>query len=177
MRLFGFDVDSIITPETKFIITKKRFLSSFGDEYPSFISLNEDKKVIRELVILSKSFFKGHEIQLGYEYSLESNTDGKLNSLIDSKKIILGIKAKRMPYGITTQLRFLGIKDKPDKILIMHDVPIVASNRKELLASIKDFMNEWVSINVSNIPCIITGVKKEKIKVNTIDVDYASFLL
>jgi len=177
MRLFGVNVDSLITPETRFIITKKRFLSSFGDEYPSFVSLNEEKKIIRELIILSKPFFKGHEIQLGYEYSLTSNVDGKLNSLVGSNKIVLGIKAKKMSYGITTELRFLGIKNKPSKLLIMHDVPIVASNRKELLANIKDFMAEWVSITINNIPCIINGFEKVKIKVNTIDVDYASFLL
>lgn len=181
MKLFGYLIDSILTPETRFVVTTRRFIDTLGDEYPAFISLNRDDKIIRELVLIHQSRFNGRKVQEGYKYIVESKSDGRLSSLSDCQRIILGIRAKKLQglNLITTQLRFFGIRgDKLHKILILHDVPILAKNRKDLLIQIRDFLGSW-NIKIANIPEVIWNINREKslAKSKLIDVDYLKFPL
>ncbi len=177
MKLFGINVDSLVVPEAKFIVSKMKFLSSMGEDYPALVSLDQDNHVIRELVVVKRPVLKGHQIQPNYRFEIESKEDGRLSSLSDEQKVLVGIKARKGTLGITASLVFAGFKDQLDKVLIVHDVPVVASNRRELIEGLKEFLKEWAGIEVEDIPCVIEGVKGERIKVKKLDVDYATLLL
>ncbi|MEW9492090.1 MAG: hypothetical protein TQ35_0007830 [Candidatus Aramenus sulfurataquae] len=177
MNLFGINVNSLITPEVKFIVSKMRFVSSLGEDFPALVSFDQNQQVVRELIVVKKPILKGHQILPGYKHLVESREDGRLSSLADDKKVLMGIKARKSKFGITTSLVFIGLKGELDKVLLVHDVPVVASNRKELIEGVKEFMKELTGIEIEDVPCTIRGVKGEKIKVEKVDVDYATLLL
>ncbi|AWR97408.1 hypothetical protein DFR86_07500 [Acidianus sulfidivorans JP7] len=180
MKLFGYNIDSVLTPEAKYVVTSRYFLDTLAEAYPAVISLNLEGKILRELVFIKQSRLKGRTIQEGYKYEIESHSDGRLNSLSKCEKIILGIKAKKISNinAITTQLRFFGFKKgNLERLLIIHDVPIIAKDKKDLFFQIQKFLNEW-NVKVDNIPGLV--LKKEESKVTNskiIDLDYLSLPL
>ncbi|ARM76055.1 hypothetical protein [Acidianus manzaensis] len=180
MKLFGYNIDSVLTPEVKYVISTKYFVDTLAETYPAIISLNSEGKVLRELIFIKQSHLKGRTIQEGYKYSIESKGDGKLNSLSKCDKIILGIKAKKMAKlkAITVQLRFFGFKKgNLEKILIIHDVPIIAKDKKDLLLQVQEFLKEWNS-KIEDIPGIVIRDKEEtSINSKIIDIDYLTLPL
>lgn len=181
MKLFGYLIDSILTPETKFVATAYRFIDSIGESYPAFVSLNQDGEIIRELIIIQESRLNGRKIQEGYKYVVSSNSDGKLSSLSDCDIIAIGIRAKKMENfnAISTQLRFFGFKSNSlNKILIVNDVPVLAKNKEDLIMQLNEFLAHW-NVHINNIPDIIynVNIEKSKVRAKLLDIDYLKLLL
>jgi hypothetical protein len=69
----------------------------------------------------------------------------------------------------------LDLKKELEKILILHDIPIIAKNKEELYNEIFNYLSNW-GINISSVPAEIRNVLN---KVNTeskiLDIDYALF--
>ncbi|QIW24404.1 hypothetical protein EWF20_09740 [Sulfolobus sp. S-194] len=169
MKLQGIDISSVLKPEAKYVILTKKFISSLAEEYPDFISYNELGIKLRELIILNK---KG--IYTGYKYSIKVNEDGRLTSLVDDDKVIIALRAKKLEKFLTAELRFLGFrKDNLDKILILHDVPVIGSNREELINGIREYLKLWNGIEISDLPAIVKPEYKIPAKGKILDVDYA----
>ncbi|BFH74558.1 hypothetical protein SJAV_25020 [Sulfurisphaera javensis] len=169
MKLQGIDISSILKPEVKYVILTKKFVSSLADDYPVFISYNEDGIKLRELFLLN-----GKKIYTGYKYTVSFKDDGGLTSLIDEDEVVVSLRAKKLEKFLTTELRFLGFKKgKPDKILILHDVPVIGTNRKELVEGIKEFLRLWNGIDVEDLPAKIEPEYKKAVKGKVIDIDYA----
>jgi len=177
MKLFGHNVDSLLTPEVNYIITKRVFVPFLAEEFPEIVSLNSNFNVIRELIVIKDHLLQGNKIQIGYKFTISSKTDGRLSSLKECKKIILGINAKLIKKlgALTTDLIFFGFKKELEKILILHDIPIIAKNKEELYNEIFNYLSNW-GINISSVPAEIRNVSN---KVNTeskiLDIDYALF--
>ncbi|BAB66599.1 hypothetical protein [Sulfurisphaera tokodaii] len=169
MKLQGIDISSILKPEAKYVILTKKFVSSLAEDYPDFISYNEMGIKLRELIVVSK---KG--MYTGYKYSITANKDGGLTSLIDDDKVIIALRAKKLEKFLTAELRFLGFKkDNLDKILILHDVPVIGNNREELINDIKEYLKLWNGIEISDLPAIVKPEYKTPVKGKILDVDYA----
>ncbi len=177
MKLFGHNVDSLLTPEANYIITRKIFVPFLAEEFPEIISVNSNFNIIRELIIIKDHILQGNKIQIGYKYTVSSKSDGKLSSLKDCKKIILGINAKLIKNlnAFTTDLIFFGFKKELEKILILHDVPIIAKNKQELYNEIFNYLSNW-KIYISSIPAEIKTLPDNKpTKSKILDIDYALF--
>jgi hypothetical protein len=80
--------------------------------------------------------------------------------------------------GLMTKLHFLGIKnERLYRMLILNDVPIIASNKKELMDKLIDYLKENYYVKVSNIPTIVDGIEyKERNDIKVLDVDYAAII-
>ena len=172
MKLQGVDITSILKPEVKYVVVAERFVSSLADSFPSFTSYNENGIKIRELIIFDKK-----KIYTGYKYEVNVKSDGGLSSLTDEDEVLVSLRAKKLNNMLTTELRFLGIKnEKPNKLLILYDVPVIGGNREELVEGIKEFLRVWDGIVVEDIPARIKPEYKRQVKAKVIDVDYANLL-
>jgi len=172
MKLQGIDITSILKPEVKYVVVSDRFVSSLADSFPSFVSYNENGIKIRELIIFNRK-----RIYTGYKYEVNSKSDGGLTSLTDEDEVLVSLRAKKLNNILTTELRFLGIKkEKPDKLLILYDVPVIGRNREELVDGIKEFLKLWDGIVVEDIPARIKPEYKRQVKAKVVDIDYASLL-
>ncbi|BDC19414.1 hypothetical protein [Acidianus sp. HS-5] len=177
MKLFGHNVDSILTPEANYIVTRKAFVPFLAEEFPEIISLNSNLNIIRELIVIKDHRLQGNKIQIGYKYTITSKSDGRLSSLKDCKKIVLGINAKliRNLNALTSDIIFFGFKKELEKILILHDVPIMAKNKEELYNEISNYLLSW-GINATSIPAEIKIVPNNRhSKSKILDMDYALF--
>jgi hypothetical protein len=172
MNIQGVNISSILIPEVKYIVLTKRFVSSLAEEYPAFISYNEDKVKLRELILLKKKLITGYK----YDVNVKEG-DGGLSSLYDDDEIVLNIRARKNGLMITSDLVFLGIKKKEmDKILIIHDLPVIARDRNGLIEGIREFLRSWNGIEIETIPTKFKLEYKHKVKAKIIDVDYADVL-
>jgi len=178
MKLFGYNIDSLLTPEVMYIVTRRIFVPFLAEEFPEIISLDTNLNIIRELIIIKDHLLKGNKIQIGYKYTVNSKNDGKLSSLNDCKRIVFGINAKLLKSlnALSTDFIFFGFKNELEKILILHDIPIIAKDKDELYKEITKYLASW-GINISSIPAEISNMPKNKINVKSkiIDIDYALF--
>lgn len=172
MKLQGIDISSIVKPEAKFVILTKRFIPSMADEYPTFISYNEEKIKLREMILLNNK-----KIFTGYKYVISVKEDGGLTSLNDEDEIIISLHAKKLEKFLTTELRLIGLKkEKVDKILILYDVPVIGSTRNEIVEDVKKFLKLWSGIEIEDLPAKIIPKYKKEVKGKIVDVDYADLL-
>jgi len=172
MKIQGINISSILKPEARYIVLSKKFVSSLADSFPSFTSYNESGIKIRELIVFNKK-----RMYTGYKYTVNTKSDGGLTSLTDEDEVLVSLRAKKYDNILTTELRFLGIKnDKPDKLLILYDVPVIGRNREELVNEIKEFLKLWDGIVVKDIPAKIKPEYKRQVKAKIVDIDYADLL-
>ncbi|TRM81134.1 hypothetical protein DJ522_08070, partial [Sulfolobus sp. F3] len=75
-------------------------------------------------------------------------------------------------------INFLGLKnDKPSKLLVVNDIPIVTTNRKEeLISQTIEFIKQELGLDISTLPTIVNASDYREIrkrgKVKIVDVDY-----
>ncbi|MEM3972092.1 MAG: hypothetical protein QXR34_09040 [Saccharolobus sp.] len=178
MKLFGINISSLISPETNYIVTDFEFVNSLADDFPAFASLDANHRVLRKLILIKTPKFN-FNFYPNYKYTIKvKNADNTLASLKGSEKIIVGLRANKSlignKKGITTKLYFLGIKnDEPYRLLILNDIPIIATNKEDLMNQLKSFLKETYNIKISKIPTVIDGVRyREKVDAKIVDVDY-----
>lgn len=180
MKLNGIDLSSIISPETSFIVTTYEFIESLADEFPAYLSLDVNNNVLRKLIIFDKPKL-GFNFYPNYKYTVSvKKSSNTLYSLKGSDKILISIKAyKRIISGLkglATKLYFLGIKnDKLYRLLILNDIPIIASNKDDLMNQLKEFLSNIYNIKISKLPSIIDGISyKERNDAKILDMDYSA---
>ncbi|BCU71430.1 hypothetical protein [Stygiolobus caldivivus] len=173
MQLQNVDVSSIISPEVRYITLTSEFIPYLAEEVPVFTSYNQDKIKLRKLILLSEKLRK--KIVTGYRYDVEvKEGDGGLTSLYDMDSIVLTINAKKHSQYITTSLIFTGIKsEKLEKVLILYDIPIVSTNREDLIMQITTYLKSYYGIEIDRIPTKFRIDHKHIIKAKLVDVDYA----
>ncbi|QXJ32752.1 hypothetical protein [Saccharolobus shibatae] len=182
MKLNGIDISSIISTETSYIITRYEFMDSLAEEFPAYISYDLNNNVLRKLIIFDPPKI-GFNFYPNYKYTVKiiESTDN-LYSLKGSDKLLIALKAYKKVIGemigLMTKLHFLGIKnERLYRMLILNDVPIIASNKKELMDKLIDYLKENYYVTVSNIPTIVDGIEyKERNDVKVLDVDYAAII-
>ncbi|NON63305.1 hypothetical protein, partial [Acidianus sp. RZ1] len=156
-------------------MTTTKFIPQFADSYPEFVSTNEYGTKLRELVFIRSPLLHKNDFQVGYRFKVSTSTDGKWYSLRDCRDIVLGIKARKIAElkGITTDIILYGFKNDLEKILIIHDVPIVVKNKRELIEELSRFLMQW-NIEVTTIPGKVKILGKLYTKENAklLDVDY-----
>ncbi|AOL15556.1 hypothetical protein BFU36_01070 [Sulfolobus sp. A20] len=184
MKLNGIDISSIISSQTAYVATTYEFIEIFAEDFPTYISLDVNGRIIRKLIVLSRprinfSFYPN------YKYIIEKsnfNDNYSLQSLKDAEKILIYIKATRKSMGnekvMQPIINFLGLKnDKPSKLLVVNDIPIVTTNRKEeLISQTIEFIKQELGLDISTLPTIVNASDYREIrkrgKVKIVDVDY-----
>ncbi|WP_338601972.1 hypothetical protein V6M85_01230 [Sulfolobus tengchongensis] len=179
MKLNGIDISSLITTQTNYIITKYEFIESLADEFPAYLSLDINNNILRELIIFSVPRFS-FNFYPNYKYTIRIEKNNEtLYSLKGSEKILIALKAFKKSFKdlnvLMARLYFLGLKDdKPYRMLIFNDIPVIASNRNDLINQLIEYLKEIYNITVTNLPTVIDGVEyKEKSSAKILDVDYA----
>ncbi|MEJ2771188.1 hypothetical protein [Stygiolobus sp. CP8521M] len=173
MKLQNIEISSILSPEARYVTITSKFLPNLADEVPVFTSYSGEKVKLRELIILSER--TGKKIITGYKYDLEvKEGDGGLTSLYDVDQVILTMKAKKYNEFMTTTLIFIGLKKgSPEKALILHDVPVLAKNKTDLIDQIKGHLRTFHGIEIDHIPAKFKVEHKHLVKAKLTDVDYA----
>jgi len=184
MKLNGIDISSIISSQTAYVATTYEFIEILAEDFPTYLSLDVNGRIIRKLIVLSRPKIN-FNFYPNYKYIIEKNNyhdNYSLQSLKDTEKILIYIKAMRKSMGnekvMQPIINFLGLKsDKPSKLLVMNDVPIVTTNRKEeLISQTIEFIRQELGLDISELPSIINPSDYREIgkkgKVKIADVDY-----
>ncbi|MCH1770125.1 MULTISPECIES: hypothetical protein [Metallosphaera] len=178
MRLFGVKVDSLLSPQTRYLATTKQFIPEYGEEKPKIVALDVDGRVLRELILLREPILPGRRIQSGYKLEVSSSSDGRLASLSGMFTLTLVPRVLKGDKWLRGELLVLGRKINPERILIFHDIPVLGNSGKEVIAQLQKFLEEW-GIHTRKLPTIVRNVRTfEKVKARVIDIDFlmANFL-
>ncbi|AAK41352.1 hypothetical protein SULI_10585 [Saccharolobus solfataricus] len=182
MKLNGIDISSIIAAETGYIITRYEFIDSFAEEFPAYVSYDLTNNALRKLIIFDPPKV-GFNFYPNYKYKIKVKKSAEtLYSLKGSDRVLIALKAYKKVIGemnvLMTKLYFLGLKNgKPYRMLILNDVPIIASDKRELIDKLIGYLKENYNITVSNIPIIVDGIEyRERNDVRILDVDYATII-
>jgi hypothetical protein len=174
MKLFGVNVDSLLTPEVRYLMTSTSFLPSRDEERPSIYSLDEGGRVIRELIILRESKLPGRRPQPGYKVKVEVKGDGRLSSLGGTNSLSVSLRAKNIREWLSADLIFQAGYINPSVTLIVRDVPVLANDEGELQTQVINFLREW-GIKAEKLPVTLNYVPPgKKVKSRLIDIDYLS---
>ncbi|QGA54245.1 hypothetical protein GFS03_06490 [Sulfolobus sp. E5-1-F] len=182
MKLNGIDISSIIVAETSYIITRYEFVDFLAEEYPAYVSYDLNNNVLRKLIIFDPPKI-GFNFYPNYKYTVKVvKSADTLYSLKGSDKVLIAIKAYKKGIGeisgLMAKLYFLGSRnERLYRMLILNDVPIIASNKKELMNKLIDYLRENYNITVSDIPTIVDGIKyRERNDIKVLDVDYSAII-
>jgi len=114
MKIFGFDVSSLLTQEVRYIVTSYKFISTFSDYFPTFTSYSAEDRELRSLTIIKPPNL-GFHFNEGYKFFI-TNIEGRggLNSLSSSDRILIYINSSKIKIGnmeiLIPKLNFLGLR-------------------------------------------------------------------
>ncbi|AWS00168.2 hypothetical protein [Metallosphaera hakonensis] len=174
MKLFGIKVDSLLTSQTTHLVTMSTYIPEYGEEKPKIVSLDSDRRVLRELVILRESILPGKRIQPGYKVEVYAVSDGKLSSFSKARTLTIVPRILKGQNWLRGELIILAKKDEPEAILVLHDVPALGKSNQDVKKELIQFLGGW-GVHVNKLPVIVKNSKlseKMKIKAKLIDIDY-----
>lgn len=172
MRLFGVRINSLLTPQTKYLTTTRQLVPEYGEERPKIVALDWDGRTLRELILLRESVLPGKRIQPGYKIEVSSSSDGRLGSLSDMNTLTIVPRVLKSDKWMRGELVILGRKVNPERILILHDIPALGKSSKEVMIQLQKFLDDW-GIHAKKLPAIVKNVKvSEKVKAKIIDIDF-----
>ncbi|MUN29923.1 hypothetical protein [Sulfuracidifex metallicus] len=157
MRLQGYDITSILTPETHYVVSQLEPLN--GRDLPSFVSMDASMNEIRRITFNERktSFYAF------YKYAVKVKGIGKMESLRGMNRIEIQVRGRH--------IEMKGFREgKLRAILSVYDVPTLTWSLEEIESFLKGSfglaLKKGDVIEAKNLDFV-----KDNVRVKIIDVD------
>ncbi len=159
MKLQGYNITSILTPETQYVISQLD--PEGGEELPSFVSMDCAMNEIRRITFTERK----NSFYAFYKYSVQVKGVGRMESMRGLNRIVISVKGRA--------LEMRGWKGSKLKVIMtLHDLPTLSWEEDEIVSAVREQFGLRIE-KIDGSTFLVKNLKyvKDNVKMIVLDVD------